>query len=153
MSSSGSRSGVVIDESYQWLITKESPAPRLPIAELVPEHAATCLPTSPSNRTLRGIEFLQGIDGVHATSWLDKRPRRHAGVASRLETAARVDLRRIPVSGRRPRLRAGIARIPGRHRHHQCMVVVDALPVPVRGRGLAVDGEAEGVVLDDDGVG
>ena len=33
------------------------------------------------------------------------------------------------------------------------MVIVDALPVPVRGRGLAVDGESEGFVLDDDGVG
>ena len=33
------------------------------------------------------------------------------------------------------------------------MVVVDALPVPVRGRGLAVNGEPEGFVLDDDGVG
>ena len=95
----------------------------------------------------------RGIDGVHATSWLDKRPRRHACVASRLETAARVDLRRIPVPGRRSRLRAGVARIPRRHRHHQPMVVVDALPVPVRGRGLAVDGEPEGFVLDDDGVG
>ena len=30
---------------------------------------------------------------------------------------------------------------------------VDALPVPVRGRGLAVDGKPEGFVLDDDGVG
>ena len=146
MSSSGSRSGVVIDESYQWLITNESPAPRL--------RSPSWFRNMPHRtRTLRGIEFLQGIDGVHATSWLDKRPRRHPGVASRLETAARVDLRRIPVSGRRPRLRAGIARIPGRHRHHQRMVVVDALTVPVRGRSLAVDGEAEGVVLDDDGVG
>ena len=33
------------------------------------------------------------------------------------------------------------------------MVAVDALPVPVRGRGLAVDGEPEGFVLDNDGVG
>ena len=33
------------------------------------------------------------------------------------------------------------------------MVVVDALAVPVRGRGLAVDGEPERVVPDDDGGG
>ena len=56
------------------MITKESPAPCLPIAEQVPEHAATCLPTSPSTRTLRRIELLQGIDGVHAMSWLDIGP-------------------------------------------------------------------------------
>ena len=62
-------------------------------------------------------------------------------------------LRRIPVSGRRSRLRSGVARIPRRHRHHQRMVVIDALSVPMRGRSLAVDGESEGFVLDDDGVG
>ena len=61
-------------------------------------------------------------------------------------------LRRIPVPGRWARLRAGVARIPRCHRHHQRVVVVDTLAVPVRGGGLAVDGEAEGVVLDDDGV-
>ena len=33
------------------------------------------------------------------------------------------------------------------------MVVVDALSVPVCGRGLAVDEEPEGFVPDDDGVG
>ena len=44
-------------------------------------------------------------------------------------------------------------RIPRRHRDHQRMVVVDALAVPVCGRGLAVDGEAEGLVPEDDGVG
>ena len=85
--------------------------------------------------------------------WLDKRPRRRIGVASRPETASRVDLRRVPVPGRRSRLRAGVARVPRRHRHHQRVVVVDALAVPVRGRGLAVDGEPQGFVLDDDGVG
>ena len=37
--------------------------------------------------------------------------------------------------------------------HLRINIVVDALPVPVRGRRLSVDGEAEGVVLDDDGVG
>ena len=62
-------------------------------------------------------------------------------------------LRRIPVPGRRPSLRNGVPRIPRRHRHHQCVVVVDALPMPVRGRGLAVDGEPERLVLDDDSVG
>ena len=107
------------------------------------------LPPAP----LRRIELLQGTDGVHATSWLDKRPSHHACVASRLETAARVDLRRIPVPGRRPRIRAGVARIPRRHGHHQRMVVVDAFPVPVRGRGLAVDGEPAAYVLEDDGIG
>ena len=64
-----------------------------------------------------------------------------------MTTAARkIDdhpLRRIPVPSRRPRLRPRVARIPRRHRDHQCVVVVDTLPVPVRGRGLAVDGEAE----------
>ena len=68
-------------------------------------------------------------------------------------TAVRFHLRRIPVPGRRSRLRAGVAGIPRRHRHHQRVVVVDAFAVPVRGRGLAVDGETEGFVLDDDGVG
>ena len=62
-------------------------------------------------------------------------------------------LRRIPVPGRRSRLRAGVARVPRRHRHHQRVVVVDALAVPVCGGGLAVDGDAEGCVPEDDGVG
>ena len=61
-------------------------------------------------------------------------------------------LRRTPVPSDRSRLRAGVARIPRRHGHHQSVVVIDAFSVPVRGRGLAVDGESEGVVLDDDGV-
>ena len=102
---------------------------------------------------LADIELIQGVGGVHATSWLGKRPRRHASVASRPETAARVDLRRIPVPGRRSRFRSSVARIPRRHRHHQRVVVVDALPVPVCCRGLAVDGEPERIALDDDGVG
>ena len=62
-------------------------------------------------------------------------------------------LRRIPVSSRRTCHRLRAARIPRRHRHHQRMVVVDALAVPVRGRGLEVDGETEGLVPEDDGVG
>ena len=62
-------------------------------------------------------------------------------------------LRRVPLSGRRSRLEAGISRIPRRHRHHQRMVVVDALAMQVRGRGLAVDDESKRFVLDDDGVG
>ena len=68
-------------------------------------------------------------------------------------TAVRFHLRRIPVPGRWTRLRAGVAGIPRCHRHHQRVIVVDALAVPVCSGGLAVDGEAEGVVLDDDGVG
>ena len=35
-------------------------------------------------------------------------------------------LRRIPVPGRRSRLRPRVARVPRRHRHHQRVVVVDA---------------------------
>ena len=61
-------------------------------------------------------------------------------------------LRRIPVSGRRARLRSGVARIPRCHRDHEGVVVIDALAVPMCSRGLAVDGEPEGVVPEDDGV-
>ena len=62
-------------------------------------------------------------------------------------------LRRIAVPSRRSCRRKRVARVPRRHRHHQRMVVVDALAVPVRGGGLAVDGEPEGLVSEDDGVG
>ena len=82
-----------------------------------------------------------------------RRTRSVAGAQTPAFVKRRRRLRRVPVSGHRPRLRAGAARVPGRHRDHQCMVVVDALPVPVCSRGLAVDGESEGFVLDDDGVG
>ena len=65
-------------------------------------------------------------------------------VESGLATAARRRLRRIPVSNHRSRLRTGVARIPRRHGDHQCVVVVDALAVPVRGGGLAVDCRGRG---------
>ena len=67
--------------------------------------------------------------------------------------SARTSLRRVPVSGRRSRLGASVARVPRSHRHHQRMVVVDTLPMPVRGRRLEVDGEPEVLVLRNDDVG
>ena len=39
------------------------------------------------------------------------------------------------------------------HRHHDCVVVVDAFAVPVRHRGFGVDGESEGIVSGDDDAG
>ena len=59
-------------------------------------------------------------------------------------------LRRARVCGRGGGLGAGVGGPPRRHRHHDSLVVVDRLAVPSRGRGPAVDGEPERLVVADD---